>query len=105
MLTAIPPWLAAIFVGVTFIVTVLFKNLRAPNNGRESLNPVEANEKAEAGSLNLKPEPTVATSVVAPPFDFRKEPPRVYRSFKTRTHVAMVKISNYLSTGACADSW
>ncbi|KAJ5908933.1 hypothetical protein N7495_001615 [Penicillium taxi] len=89
MVTTIPPWLAAIFVGVTFIITVLFRSLRAPNNGRESLKPVEANEKAEAGSLNLKLKPIVATSVVVPPFDFRKEPPRAYRPFKTRTHVAM----------------
>ena len=105
MISTIPLWLAAIFVGVTFIVTALFKKLRAPSDESQSFKPVEANEKAEAGSSKLKSKPTVAINIVAPPFDYRKEPPRAYRPFKTRAHVTMGKLSKDLSTGHHADSW
>jgi len=105
MMASLPTWLAAIFLSVTLIVTVFVKKLRAPSDGRLSLlKPIEAAEKAKAGGLKLGPEPTVATSAVTPPFDFRHEPPRAYRPFKTRTHVTMGRLSNYPLTGPRADS-
>jgi hypothetical protein len=69
------------------------------------LVPIETAKKAKPSGLELGPEPTIAVNAVTRPFDFRQEPPRAYRPFKTRTHVAMGKLSNCSSTGPGADSW
>jgi hypothetical protein len=91
MLASQHTWVAAIFLSVILMVILFVQKLWPPSDERLSLlKPIKGHEKVD-GVSKSGTEGTVATRAVAPPFDFRNEPPRAYRPFKTRTHVVMGK--------------